>query len=306
MNSAKVGLILTYALSIIPQLQAMFRTTAEIETNIVAVERLKEYIDLPTEDEKCGDILEECPDDWPVNGEIVFKNFYMTYRSDYMPALKNISLTIKGGQKVGIIGRTGAGKSSLISALIRIIKQSEGTLTIDGQDISQINLQHLRRQITIVPQESLLFSGTLRFNLDPHNKYDDETILFVLEKCRLSGLLEKHNGSLSFEIDGKKNNLSVGEKQMLCLARALLRKSKIMIFDEATSSVDENNEEHLQKVIKEDLKDCTVLTIAHRLSNVKDCDQIIVIDNGQVIECDSPRNLLKNVNSYFYKNLNKE
>jgi ABC-type multidrug transport system fused ATPase/permease subunit len=304
MSSAKVGLVLTYALSFIQQLQALFQRTADIETNTVAVERIKEYTELEAEQGSVGG--EERPEDWPSEGRIVFKNFSMSYRSDYLNVLKDINLTIESGQKVGIIGRTGAGKSSLISALIRIIKDTQGSIVIDDHDISRISLFHLRQRITIVPQDAVLFTGTLRFNLDPNDKHNDEQLIDILEKCRLTPLFERNGSTLSFVIDGKKNNLSVGEKQMVCLARALLRKSKIMIFDEATSSVDDNNERQLQQVVENDLKHCTVLTIAHRLDNVKDSDRIVVIDNGEVVECDTPENLLRNENSYFYKNLQRQ
>ena len=231
----------------------------------------------------------------------------MIYRDDCDLALRDICIEINPGEKIGIIGRTGSGKSSLTLSLFRIIEAFQGTIIIDNRNISDVPLKKLRRSISIVPQEPFLLEGTLKTNLDPLNLYSEEEINEILQKVKLYEMLEhdsvnsktKING-INTEIKEYGNNLSFGCRQLLCVARAILRKSKVVILDEATSSVDQRTEDIITNAVDNMFQDSTVITIAHRINTVKKCDRIVVMDEGKIIEIGKPDELIKDSNSKFY------
>uniref|UniRef100_A0A8C9W2Y9 Multidrug resistance-associated protein 1 n=1 Tax=Scleropages formosus TaxID=113540 RepID=A0A8C9W2Y9_SCLFO len=263
----------------------LVRMTSEVETNVVAVERVKEYGDTDKEPSRM-------PQGWPTNGYIEIRNFSLRYRDDLELALKDVNVTIEGGEKVGIVGRTGAGKSSLTLGLFRIIEASEGSVWIDGVDIAILGLHELRSRITIIPQDPVLFSGTLRMNLDPFNCYSDEDLWQALELAHLKNFVSGLPDKLNHECSEGGENLSLGQRQLLCLARALLRKTKVLVLDEATAAVDLETDNLIQSTIRSQFKDCTVLTIAHRLNTIMDYTRVLVLDRGQMAEFDSPSNLI--------------
>ena len=198
------------------------------------------------------------------------------------------------------VGRTGAGKSSLTLALFRIVEPVDGTIIIDNIDITKLGLYDLRSRLTIIPQDPVLFTGTLRLNLDPFNVHSDDQIWSSLELAHLKQFVSSLDDGLNHSISEGGENLSVGQKQLVCLARALLKDSRIIVLDEATAAVDIETDELIQKTIGEQFTNCTIITIAHRLNTVIDYDKIMVLNFGQIIEYDSPQNLLQNQNSVFY------
>uniref|UniRef100_H2Z8G2 Multidrug resistance-associated protein 1 n=1 Tax=Ciona savignyi TaxID=51511 RepID=H2Z8G2_CIOSA len=291
-DSGIVGLSVSYAMQITQTLNWMVRQSSELETNIVAVERVEEY----------SNVVQEAPlviegerpnKDWPSVGEIKFEDYSTRYRSELDLVVKNINADIKGGEKIGIVGRTGAGKSSLTLALFRIIESVEGCITIDGLNISKIGLQDLRSKLSIIPQDPVLFSGTLRMNLDPFDSYTDEELWNALKHSHLKDFVLGLTLKLEHEVSEGGENLSVGQRQLVCLARALLRKSKILVLDEATAAVDLETDDLIQATIRVQFEDCTTFTIAHRLNTIMDSTRVLVLDAGKVAEFDSPINLLK-------------
>uniref|UniRef100_T1GTR9 ABC transporter domain-containing protein n=1 Tax=Megaselia scalaris TaxID=36166 RepID=T1GTR9_MEGSC len=217
-----------------------------------------------------------------------------------LPKFRGINFKVNGGEKIGIVGRTGAGKSSLTLALFRIIEAAGGKITIDGIDISILGLHALRSRLTIIPQDPVLFSGSLRRNLDPFETKKDEEIWKALELAHLKTFAKTLTAGLNHEISEGGENLSVGQRQLVCLARALLRKTKVLILDEATAAIDLETDELIQNTIRTEFKDCTVLTIAHRLNTIMDSDRVIVLDKGEISEYASPSDLLNNEDSIFY------
>ncbi|KAG8311151.1 Canalicular multispecific organic anion transporter 1 [Homalodisca vitripennis] len=218
----------------------------------------------------------------------------------YKPARSDPRWVNTEHSAVGIVGRTGAGKSSLTLCLFRILEAAGGQITIDGQDISKLGLHDLRSRLTIIPQDPVLFSGTLRMNLDPFDKEKDEAVWRALELAHLKHFVKGLNLGLQHQVAEGGDNLSVGQRQLICLARALLRKTKVLILDEATAAVDLETDDLIQRTIRSQFNDCTVLTIAHRLNTIMDSDRVIVLDKGLIVEYDSPENLLKNKSSIFY------
>ncbi|XP_062549081.1 multidrug resistance-associated protein 1-like isoform X2 [Armigeres subalbatus] len=294
---ATVGLSISYALQIANTLSLMVRMTAEVETNIVAVERLSEYTELPREDAWQKGSVDKS---WPSDGNVVFKDFKLRYREGLELVIKGISIDVKGGQKIGIVGRTGAGKSSLTLGLFRIVEAAGGQIIIDGVDISQIGLHQLRGRLTIIPQDPVLFSGTLRMNVDPFGTYSDDQVWKALELSHLKLFVKGLPAGLAHEIAENGENLSVGQRQLICLARAVLRKTKVLILDEATAAIDLDTDDLIQKTIRTEFAECTILTIAHRLNTILDSDKVLVLDKGLVAECDSPQNLLADKNTIFH------
>jgi len=298
-NSSTVGLIITYATTMTQVLAYMVKQQSDLETNIVAVERIKEYIEVESEaDWKSHNAAP--PDTWPILGSVEFKNYGMRYREGLDLVLKAINAKIQGGEKVGIVGRTGAGKSSLTVALFRLVEPANGSIVIDGLDISNMGLHELRTKLTIIPQDPVLFSGTLRINLDPFSHYSDDELWKALELAHLKDYASNLETGLLHEIAEGGENLSVGQRQLVCLARALLRKTKILILDEATAAVDLETDDLIQATIRKEFKDCTVLTIAHRLNTIMDYDRIMVLDKGIIAEFDSPGQLLEASDSIFH------
>ncbi|XP_050173260.1 multidrug resistance-associated protein 1 [Myiozetetes cayanensis] len=292
LSAGLVGLSVSYSLQITAYLNWLVRMSSELETNIVAVERVKEYAEMEKEAE--WSIEQTAPaSTWPEEGKVEFRGYGLRYREDLDLVLKNINVTINGGEKIGIVGRTGAGKSSLTLGLFRINEAAEGEIIIDGINIAKIGLHDLRFKITIIPQDPILFSGSLRMNLDPFDQHSDEDIWRSLELAHLKNFVSSLPDKLNHECAEGGENLSVGQRQLVCLARALLRKSKILVLDEATAAVDLETDKLIQSTIKSQFEECTVLTIAHRLNTIMDYTRVLVLERGEVVECGSPEQLLQ-------------
>jgi len=274
------------------------RSSTEVETNLVSVERLEEYRNLPSEAPRF--IAEtEPPADWPQHGALKFEHVDAKYRADLPLVAKDVSFEIRAGDRVGVCGRTGAGKSSLTLILYRILELSAGRVSIDGVDVSRIGLHTLRSRLSILPQDAQSFEGTLRENLDPTGKATDAQLWAALDKCSLKRHVEGMDGKLDAHVDEGGSNLSQGQRQLMSLGRALLRNSKILVLDEATASVDPETDKELQKIIRTEFKDCTIFVIAHRIGTILDSDMILVMDAGRVAEFASPAELLANRGSIF-------
>uniref|UniRef100_A0AAQ4Q2F0 ATP-binding cassette, sub-family C (CFTR/MRP), member 2 n=1 Tax=Gasterosteus aculeatus aculeatus TaxID=481459 RepID=A0AAQ4Q2F0_GASAC len=297
LDSGLVGLSISYALNVTQTLNWLVRMTSELENNIVAVERVSEYSGLENEAKWVTDTRP--PEKWPEQGRLQFDNYKVRYRPGLDLVLHGITCDINSTEKIGIVGRTGAGKSSLTNCLFRIIEAAEGRILIDDVDISTIGLHDLRNRLTIIPQDPVLFSGTLRMNLDPFDKFSDEEIWRVLELSHLKDYAAGLQEGLQHEVAEGGENLSVGQRQLLCLARALLRRTRILILDEATAAVDLETDDLIQNTIRKEFSHCTVLTIAHRLHSIMDSSRVMVLDAGRIVEFDSPSNLLQK-HGHFY------
>ncbi|GAB5566426.1 ATP-binding cassette sub-family C member 4 isoform X2 [Prionailurus iriomotensis] len=298
LDAGQVGLALSYALTLMGMFQWCVRQSAEVENMMISVERVIEYTDL--EKEAPWEYQNHPPPTWPQEGMIVFDNVNFTYSLDGPLVLKHVTALIKPREKVGIVGRTGAGKSSLISALFRL-SEPEGKIWIDKILTTEIGLHDLRKKMSIIPQEPVLFTGTMRKNLDPFNEHTDEELWSALTEVQLKECIEDLPGKLDTQLAESGSNFSVGQRQLVCLARAILRKNRILIIDEATANVDVRTDELIQKKIREKFAQCTVLTIAHRLNTIIDSDKIMVLDSGRLKEYDEPYVLLQNEESLFYK-----
>ncbi|KAF9356142.1 hypothetical protein BGX34_010083 [Mortierella sp. NVP85] len=294
-----VGLSLTYALSITQTLNWMVRQYTEIESNIVSVERLQEYVELKPE---APEIIKDHrpPSDWPMEGRVDFVNYETRYRPGLDLVLRGVNCSIRKHEKIGICGRTGAGKSSLTLSLFRIIEAVQGQIIVDGIDISKVGLYDVRSRFSIIPQDPVLFAGSIRFNLDPLGTKPDVELWQALEDSYLKSHVSQMEGGLNAAVLEGGDNFSVGQRQLICLARALLRKSNLLVLDEATAAIDLETDALVQKIIRQKFKDCTILTIAHRINTVMDSDRIMVLDQGQVAEFDTPAKLLKDHSSIFY------
>lgn len=302
------GLGISYALSVTQSLNWTVRMASDLEANMVAVERIDEYARLPKEGERETFLDKDLPS-WPSKGEIVFKNAKLRYRPELPLVLKGLDLRIKGGSKIGVVGRTGAGKSTLMVSLMRIVELSEGSITIDGHDIGQIGLGKLRRSIAVIPQDPVLFSGTVRSNLDPFEEFEDDPLLEVLESVGMykrNGIESSVHSIMSNRIEDLDDpvseggvNFSVGERQLMVIARALLRRSRIVIMDEATASVDAETDAAIQKVMRAEFASATTITVAHRLNTIMDSDFVLVMDAGVVGEFGSPDELLQKPDGMF-------
>ena len=299
-SASAVAIIYTYCDKMKNNLIRGLHTLTWYENSMIGYERCIEFTKCPSEAplKKVGD---ESLENWPNKGQIEFINFSVKYRPDTEIVLKNISFKIEGKEKVGIVGRTGSGKSTITLCLFRILEPLEGKILIDDIDINSIGLNKLRNNLTIIPQDPALFGGSLRYNIDPLEKSTDNEIIHVLEKIGFDYIVKRNNKGLNQEIAEGGSNLSVGEKQLICITRAILRKSKIIIMDEATASIDYKTEEIIQKAISELLNDSTFITIAHRIKTIINYDRIITLDNGQIVDFDTPKNLLKDKTSLFYE-----
>ncbi|XP_060540944.1 ATP-binding cassette sub-family C member 5 isoform X1 [Pantherophis guttatus] len=297
---AYAGLAISYAVQLTGLFQFTVRLASETEARFTSVERIDHYIKTLSL-EAPARIKNKAPlPDWPHEGEIRFENAEMRYRENLPLVLKKVCFTIKPKEKIGIVGRTGSGKSSLGMALFRLVELSGGCIKIDGVKISDIGLADLRSKLSIIPQEPVLFSGTVRSNLDPFAQYSEEQIWETLERTHMKDCISQLPMKLESEVMENGENFSVGERQLLCIARALLRRCKILILDEATAAMDSETDSLIQETIREAFANCTMLTIAHRLHTVLGSDRIMVLMQGQVMEFDTPAALLSNDNSRFY------
>ncbi|KYN28009.1 Multidrug resistance-associated protein 4 [Trachymyrmex cornetzi] len=296
---SKAGLAISQSLILIVCLQYTIKQLSESLSLMTSVERILQYTNLPKEEPITSD--DPPPPTWPSQGQLILKNVNMKYHKDDPPVLKNLNVSIEPGWKVGVVGRTGAGKSSLISAFFRLFNEGlEGEIKIDGRDTSTVGLSELRCKISIIPQEPVLFSESLRYNLDPFNQYDDMKLWEVLRQ------VEMNDVTLDHDIFSGGHNFSVGQRQLICLARAILRNNRLLVLDEATANIDSHTDALIQDTIRSSFKECTVITIAHRLNTIIDSNRIIVMENGSIVEFGCPYELLHDkANGYFSQMVEK-
>uniref|UniRef100_A0A453INX7 ABC transporter C family member 3 n=1 Tax=Aegilops tauschii subsp. strangulata TaxID=200361 RepID=A0A453INX7_AEGTS len=294
------GLAVTYGLNL-NMLQAwVVRSMCNLENKIVSVERILQYISIPEEPplSTSGDKL---PHNWPSEGEIQLRNLHVRYAPQLPFVLKGLSVTFPGGMKTGIVGRTGSGKSTLIQALFRIVEPTVGQILVDGVDICTIGLHDLRSRLSIIPQDPTMFEGTVRSNLDPLNEYNDDQIWESLDNCQLGDEVRKKELKLDSPVIENGENWSVGQRQLVCLGRVILKQTKILVLDEATASVDTATDNMIQRTLRENFSEATVITIAHRITSVLDSDMVLLLDDGVAVERDSPAKLLEHKSSLFSK-----
>ena len=301
-TSQSVGITFTYSVILQENLSWSFSIAADLENIMISLERCLQYTKIESE---APNIIKSKDDQliekkWPNKGKIKFENYSVKYRPNTEIVLKKLNFEIKGNEKVGVVGRTGSGKSTICLCLFRILEPLEGTIYIDDEDITKIGLDILRKNLTIIPQDPCLMEGSLRYNIDPFDIKGDEEIISILKKIGFE-YTESDCQILNRKIEQHGSNLSVGEKQLICIARAILRKTKIIVMDEATANIDMKTEEKIQKALQYVLNDSTVITVAHRIKTIIDYDKILVLDNGSIIEFDSPQNLLKNEKSLFFE-----
>ena len=290
-ESAGIGLsalILSYASNMTGSMNWAIRSISLVESNLTSFERIESYTTLSSE-KLAGQIPATS---WPEHGRIQIRDLTVTYRENLPPTLRNISCDITAGTRVGIVGRTGSGKSTLILAIMRLLEPCSGYVEVDGLRLCDLNLDSLRRSIAVVPQDPVLFSGILRESLDPFNQHSDQEIVSALAKAQLTPFFDSLSLGLNTRVREGGANFSCGQRQLICLARALLRQSKVLILDEATASIDVETDFAIQKTIREHFRDSTVLVIAHRLGTIIDSDLIIVLDSGKITEFGPPRSLL--------------
>lgn len=297
-KSGDVGLAILSSINLIGLCQWGMRQTAELENQMTSVERIVEYAEIQPEPPLESDASNAPPKDWPWAGNVAFKDLSLRYVENGARTLRNLSFHIEAKEKVGIVGRTGAGKSSMIQALFRLAN-NQGQILIDGIDIGVIGLHELRKKLSIIPQEPILFSGRLRFNLDPFGGSTDVELWDSLEQVELKTVISQMPGGLDCRILDGGTNLSVGQRQLVCLARAILRNNRVLILDEATANVDPETDKLIQETIRTKFADSTVLTIAHRLHTVMDYDKVLVMDAGEAVEFGHPFELIQKPKGFF-------
>ncbi|XP_060072663.1 ATP-binding cassette sub-family C member 9-like [Ylistrum balloti] len=297
---ASVGLSITYALLVSFYLNWIVRLSAETEMMMNSVERVDEYTQLDTEPVRHPEGNVAIDKAWPENGEIEFRNVSLRYEENLDPVVNEASFILQGGEKIGICGRTGSGKSSLLLSLFRMIDICQGQILIDGKDTMKVPLPELRSRLAIIPQDPVLFAGTIRYNLDPKCEVSDERIWLALETVQLKDTITALSEQLDSSVSEGGENFSVGQKQLFCLARAFLRENQILILDEATASIDLETDIKLQNVISTAFQTRTVITIAHRISTILKYDRVLVMDSGRIVEINTPDKLLEDTDSHFY------
>ncbi|XKL66417.1 hypothetical protein PGB90_009837 [Kerria lacca] len=304
LSGSSIGLALAQCSILLNYIQWSMKQAAEVSNQVTSVDRLVKYSNLPPESQPKDNNV-ALPNNWPANGKISFENVSLQYNISSTPSIHDVSFTVESQQKIGIVGRTGAGKTSLLTALLRM-GFVNGSIKIDDIDTSTVRLKKLRSKISVIPQDPVLFSGTMRKNLDPFEEYEDNDLWEALSQAELKNTLSKTDGSgLEAVVSEGGKNFSVGERQLICLARAILRKNKILVLDEATANVDQQTDNIIQRTIREKFISCTVLTIAHRLNTIMDSDKILVMDSGTAVEYDHPYILLLNQETIFYKLVSK-
>jgi len=271
----------------------------EVHENMTAVDQARNMCEIPQEEEVEHE--EETPAHWPNDGEIEFDRVVMPYLPGKPPVLKGITFKIRPQEKIGVVGRTGAGKSSLIVALYRLAKIKRGHIEVDGVDCGNIGLHTLRSSMAIIPQEPVMFGGTLRSNLDPFNEHNDEELMDVLNKCLLGPMVKASEDGLSTRVESMGANFSLGTQQLICLARAMLNPSRILLLDEATAALDAETNVKVGHVLQEHFSDRTIFTIAHRLDTIIESDRILTVSAGVVAEYDSPDVLIQDPKSVFHE-----
>jgi ATP-binding cassette subfamily C (CFTR/MRP) protein 1 len=302
-----LGLALSYSIEVTNFLKHGVRMIATIEAQMNSVERVLYYTNnIESEAPEFVPENDPQPGTWPLNGEIELSHASMRYRDGPL-VLKDVSLRIKAGEKVGVCGRTGSGKSSLMVLLFRIteIEQNGGKVVIDGVDSAQIGTASLRQNLSIIPQDPVIFSNSVRYNLDPFKTSQEEELWEVLKKVQMAEVIARLPGGLDEQVAEGGENFSQGQRQLLCIARSLLRKPKILVMDEATASIDNSTDAIIQDMIRENFNDATVLTIAHRLNTIMDSDRVLVLDDGKIAEYDSPEVLLSKEDGLFRAMIDK-
>jgi len=295
-TGSQIGLAISSALALSGSFQWGVRQSTEMESQMTSVARIKEYSELPEEPARVSSNPPAA--EWPERGEIEFDQVNLRYFENEEPVLKRLTFKIGAGERIGIVGRTGAGKSSIIAVLFRLT-EPEGCIKIDGIDTKSIGLHELRKKLSIIPQEPILFNGPIRRNLDPFGEYTDSDMWRALKQVKLDEVVRGLPGALDAELKEGGSNFSVGERQLICLARAVLRQNRIIVMDEATANVDPDTDKFIQRTVSDSFTDCTRLTIAHRLNTIMDSDRVLVMDAGQVKEFDVPHLLLKREGGLF-------
>ncbi|XP_042486083.1 ABC transporter C family member 3-like [Macadamia integrifolia] len=299
-NPGIAGLAVTYGLNL-NMLQAwVIWNLCNLENNIISVERILQYTCIASEPPLVTEVNRlDC--DWPSHGNVDIVNLQIRYAPHLPLVLRGLTCTFPGGMKVGIVGRTGSGKSTLIQALFRIVEPAAGHIVIDGVDISKIGLHNLRSRLSIIPQDPIMFEGTVRNNLDPIEEYTDGQIWEALDRCQLGDEVREKEEKLDSAVTENGENWSMGQRQLVCLGRVLLKRSKILVLDEATASVDTATDNLIQHTLRQQFSGSTVITIAHRITSVLDSDMVLLLDHGLIMEYDSPAKLLENKSSSFAK-----
>ena len=302
-SAGVAGLCLVYALDVTKFLEHGTNMASQLETKMNAVERVVEYLDLPMESEHDTPptVAKALPAAWPQKGKLEITGLSMRYRPGLPLVLKDLTFTAAASEKVGICGRTGSGKSSLFTALFRIVEPAAGKIVIDGVDVTTLGLHQLRSKMAMIPQDPFMFAGTIRTNLDPFDEHPDVALWEVLEKVGLRSKVEEAAKKLEMEVVDNGANFSLGQRQLLCMGRALLRNSRVLMMDEATASVDMDSDALIQRTVREAFATCTTLTIAHRLNTIMDSDKVVFLDDGRVTEFGEPADLLKNTSGSFTK-----
>ena len=290
-EASLVGLLISQVIILPGPLQWGARQITELKSSMTSVMRIRDYVSLRPEQEILSRPKLKAPPGWPKQGTLRYDEVTLSYVNG-TDVLQNVSFEVKAGERVGIVGRTGAGKSSIISALFRMT-DFKGKISIDGINTKHVSLRELRSSISIIPQEPILFSGSIRHNLDPFNQHKDEFIWAALNSVQLKKLVAEMDGGLEASVAEGGHNFSAGQRQLICLARAILRHNKILVLDEATANVDPETDAFIQKTIREMFGNCTVITIAHRLNTIMDSDRVLVLDSSQVREYDEPHTLLQ-------------
>ncbi|GMJ04421.1 multidrug resistance-associated protein 14, ATP-binding cassette C10 [Hibiscus trionum] len=296
--SGLIGMALSYGLSLNAFLVISVKYQCFLSNDVVSVERLEQYMHIPSE---APEVIEanRPPHDWPCVGKVNIRNLKIRYRPNAPLVLHGISCIFEGGSKIGIVGRTGSGKTTFISALFRLVEPVDGEIIIDNLNICEIGLHDLRSHLGIIPQDPTLFGGSVRYNIDPLEQHTDSEIWEVLEKCQLREAVQAKEGGLNSIVVQDGSNWSTGQRQLFCLGRALLKRSRILVLDEATASIDNATDSIIQKTIRTEFDDCTVITVAHRIPTVMDCNMVLGISDGKLVEFDEPMKLMSKEGSLF-------